>query len=142
MADIGLDVGFDLEQYRLDPDYYEMVETKTSRSIKEAKRRASRKFFVPPVPLEDVYRWQSLGPNCLAIMLLLKRWAAMHRSNVAWERGAAIGEDTLAFMNISAWQRDNALKALEKAGLIRVDRHRGRSPRIWPADGDRSEGSA
>jgi hypothetical protein len=142
MADRGLDVGFDLEPYRLDPDYYEMVETKTSRAIKEAKRRASRKFFVPSVPLEDVYRWQSLGPNCLAIMLLLKRCAAMHRSNVAWERGAAIGEDTLAFMGMSAWQRDNALKALDEAGLIRVNRHRGRSPRIWPVGEDRSEGSA
>ena len=142
MTDRCLDVDFNLEQYRLDPDYYEMVETKTSRAIKEAKWRASRKFFVPPVPLEDVYRWQSLGPNCLAIMMLLTRWAVMHRNNVAWEPGATIGEDTLAFMSMSAWQRDSALKVLEGAGLIRVNRHRGRSPRIWPVGEDRNEGSA
>jgi hypothetical protein len=89
---------------------------------------------VPPVLLEDVYRWQSLGPNCLAIMLLLKRWAAIRSSDAAREQGAVIGEDTLAFMSMSAWQRDNALNALETAGLVRVIRQRGRSPRIWPVE--------
>jgi hypothetical protein len=132
MADQPTDAFADLEKFRLGPDYHEKVkerleETATSRAIKAAKARRLRASFIPAVPLADAYRWHQIGPNCLIIMLLLHRWAHLKRA----EWPVTIGDGELMRIGMSAWRRDAALDALEKAGLIRVERHRGRLPRIW-----------
>jgi hypothetical protein len=105
------------------------VETKTSRTIKASKRVREKAKYMPGVPCEDAFRWHSVGPHALVIMLVLKRWQA-----VGGKFPAVIGDQLLGEIGILSQTRDRALAALERAGFVMVDRQRGRLPRVWLVD--------
>jgi hypothetical protein len=106
-----------------------VVETPTSRAIKAHRRIKARSRFMPAVSCGDAFRWHRVGPHALIIMLVLKRWQA-----IGGEFPTVIGDQLLGEIGILPQTRDRALAALEKAGLVMVDRQRGRLPRIWMAD--------
>jgi hypothetical protein len=123
-----------LEQYRWDiggkgnPRDPE-VETSTIRAIKAQRRIRAKSRYMPAVPYDDAFLWHRIGPHALIIMLTLKRW-----QKVGGQFPAVIGDQLLDAMGILPQTRDRALAALEKAGLVMVDRQRGRLPRIWLVD--------
>jgi DNA-binding MarR family transcriptional regulator len=92
---------------------------------------------MPAVPCEDAFRWHRVGPHALIIMLVLKRW-----QTIGGPFPTVIGDQLLGEIGILPQTRDRALAALEKAGFVRVDRHRRRLPRIWLAEPERLQGAA
>ena len=101
------------------------AETEIMRSRKARRAAKLKAAFCPPYNCADVFTWHRVGPNCLVLMLVLKRWRTLKA-----EPPYIIGDQLLDRLEMGPWTRDRALAALEKAGLIRVDRHRGRLPRI------------
>jgi hypothetical protein len=125
---------FDPDKVALDPSEITAVQD----AVAAIKRRRgspprpksagrSKAGYIPPIPLQDLYRWQKIGSDCLALMLLVVREYAMHRDLYP---SVIVGEQALEAMDMSIWRRDRALTRLANAGEIEVTRHRGRSPRI------------
>ena len=105
-----------------------LVETETSRRLK-AKQTARRRSAYIRVHWQWACMIDRIHPHALVIMLALKRLADMHVAPPY-----TIGDGTLGEIGILPRARDRALEALEQAGLIRVERHRGRLPRVRLVD--------
>ena len=132
----------DLEQLRWDVEGKGSprdpeVETPTSRAIKAGRRIRAKSRYMPAVPCDDAFLWHRVGPHALIIMLTLKRW-----QKIGGKFPAVIGDQLLDAMGILPQTRDRALAAMEKAGLVMVNRHRGRLPRIWLVDQSKGEPAA
>jgi hypothetical protein len=110
--------------------YESLVETETSQRLKSARKARQRAAFVR-APWDLVCRADRIGPHALIIMLALKRLADMRVTPPF-----TLGDQALGELGILPRTRDRTLVALEAAGLIRVERHRGRLPRIWLEPGD------
>jgi hypothetical protein len=62
-------------------------------------------------------------------MMLITRQAKLEHERDYFPE-IIVGEQALDAMGMSSWRRDRALDKLEAAGLIKLERRRGRSPRI------------
>jgi hypothetical protein len=107
----------------------QLVETLTTRRLKVAKAERRHQAFYAGINRGQALRVNRTYPHALVLWLELLRKQAM-----LWAEPFTIGEEDLAEMQILPQTRDRALAALEAAGFIRVDRQRGRLPRVWLVD--------
>lgn len=90
---------------------------------------AAGKFIKGPLPLDWFSRAAALPGKALNVALALWRMCGLCRSKTfAFKRSA------FAVLNVSPDAMYDALTNLEGAGLIRVERHRGRSPTVTIID--------
>ena len=93
-------------------------------------RRRKRNRFIPSTPLAWFDRACRLPGKALAVGLILRRLAKVHKSDTVTLTNA-----TLQQYGLSRWEKYAALKALERGGLISIQ-HRGprKSPSITLLD--------
>jgi hypothetical protein len=108
----------------------QLVETPTVVRLKAARAERRQEAFYGRISRSQALAVNRLYPHALAIWLELRRREAMR-----WPRPFVLGDDDLRDIQILPQTRDRALNALEQAGLIRVERQRGRLPRIWLVEG-------
>jgi hypothetical protein len=113
----GMEVGL-LETVR--------VETPTGKRLREGREAKKATNFFGRVGRDNAFAVSHLHPFALPIWLELRRHKAMK-----WREPYQLGATALADMGIERKVRDRALEALEAAGYVRIERHRGRLPRIW-----------
>jgi DNA-binding MarR family transcriptional regulator len=101
------------------PDAVEEVETEWSRRRK-VSRTAS--FVFGPIAVRDIKIATKLGGSCLAVLL-----AIFFRSNVTKARSVTLPGRLLDEFGIDTDAKLRALKRLEQAGLISVERRPGHS---------------
>jgi hypothetical protein len=92
--------------------------------LRSVTRRRGRRF-IPPVPLAWFDRACVLPGKALAVGLALWRLTRVRRSNTVRLTQAAVAQHGL-----SRWEKYDALRALESAGLVAVQRRGRRSPLV------------
>src|SRR5688572_25446191 len=107
----------------------QLVETPTVVRLKVARAEKQQQAFYGRISRDQALQVNRLYPHGLVIWLELRRKLAMR-----WRQPLTIGDDDLSTMGITPRTRDRALAVLEEAGLVRVERQRGRLPRIWLLD--------
>jgi hypothetical protein len=112
---------FDLERFRL--ENADQLLAAARRRFPSARRMKGR--FVRPVPLSWVRTASQLGGAALPVAILLAWQAGVHRRTT----GLAVPSLALAEFHLSRQAYYRALLALERAGLITVDRRPGRKAR-------------
>ena len=85
----------------------------------------SEKFLKGPVPWSWIKRANRLPGKSLAVGLCLWRLAGATRSMTI-----KLSNGEVAALGIDRYAKSRALKHLEAAGLVKVDHHRGRFPRV------------
>lgn len=105
------------------------VETDLTSRLRAKKSKRRAEAYVPPVKCHDVAAWYRAGASALVVMLALKRLEAM-----TTERPMTLGWDFEALFGMHPKTRNRAIRALEAAGYLKVDWHKGRLPRIWVID--------
>jgi hypothetical protein len=101
--------------------------------------RRRRQFLRGPIDWQDV---------CAVAKLPGKTWAVWLLLHLRWPmedgEGVTLPNSRLAEMGVDRWAKIRALRALEDAGFIRVERRRGCSARITlvtnASDGSKREG--
>jgi hypothetical protein len=101
------------------------VDTPTTQKLREAKR-ARRVLAYVDVPVVWMARVHRIHRHALPVLLHLKRMADMQRAEPF-----TLPAEIYTELGMDRWARDRCLAALEAHGVIRVERHRGRQPRIW-----------
>ena len=101
------------------------------KAARVAKPRAQP--FVRRVPWYWACRVNGLHPHALIVALALKR-----KRDMGFQEPLTRGDDFLASAQLGPRARDRAVAALEAGGVVRVERRRGRLPRLWLLD-ERSE---
>ena len=102
------------------------VDTPTIRRLREAQVDRNRQnFLAGRFPLEWLSRAARAHPRGLEMLLLTKRAVDMAR-----EQPVTVPDELCAEFGVTRQTRYRALRALEAAGLIRVEWHNGRLPRI------------
>jgi hypothetical protein len=106
------------------PESVTEVETEWSRRRKKVSRA---KLYVCPVAVSDIKIAVELGGSCLAVLL-----AILFRADTTKRRGPrlTLPTDTIALFGINKSSKQRALKRLEQAKLIEVQRSPGHSPII------------
>jgi hypothetical protein len=107
----------------------------TGSKPKRAVKVNIQEAYFPLVSCEEAFSWHRVGPNALVLMMLLNRWQVM-----GVRPPYIIGDQVMDLLEMGSWTRDRTLAALEKAGFVRTERHRGRLPRIWLLDTPEEEG--
>jgi hypothetical protein len=134
------DIFADLDALRIrgPEDYPSKIKRKPGRPkgaknrVKRPKRRSKthqRQNWFLRADAQDAFRWNHMGPHVLVLMLILTSFR---------DAGAGppyvIGDRLLDELGIGPWTRDRALTRMEAAGLVTVERSRGRLPRITLVD--------
>lgn len=105
-----------------------MEEKLTDFSRQMRKRKAKRcraPFFAGPIPLAWLSRACRLGGKALHVAL-----AVQHRLKVSGQTVASITPKLLETFKVPTGAAYRALDRLESAGLVKVNRRRGRNPRV------------
>ena len=97
------------------------IETTASRA---AERRRSARFLKGPIPLASLAVAARLRGRALALLLI------HHRTAVTGEPMASVPVRLLAEFGIGRDAKGRGLRELEAAGLVRVQRQRGRTARV------------
>ncbi len=102
-----------------------------ARHERKAERR-KREFLKGPIPLDWIIKANALAGQALAVGLAIWFIRGLKR------KGAIrLNPATLLRFDLPRTTTYRALRALEAAKLVTVDRHRGRSPVITILDVDR-----
>ena len=103
-----------------------------SRKRREAKRaRRQGEFLKGPIRLEWVCQAARLSGRALAVGLALLFKAGVSGS----EEDIPLAPQLLERFGVSRRSTYRALESLERAGLVKVKRHRGRCPRVTVVKG-------
>jgi DNA-binding MarR family transcriptional regulator len=100
------------------------VEVETA-ALRAAKTRHLSRFLKGPIPLRDVAAASRLPGRALAVFLAINHRQALTRNSVV-----TLPRNLLADLGVTKDAKARALRALEAAGLVRVERQPGQSPRI------------
>jgi len=100
------------------------VEVETA-ALRAAKRRQVGRFLRGPIPLQDIAAASRLPGRALAVFLAINHRQALTRNSVV-----TLPRNLLADLGVTKDAKARALRALEAAGLVRVERQPGQSPRI------------
>lgn len=103
-----------------------LIETGVSRRLKAQRRARKSLAFYGRLMRDEALTASRAHPRALVLWLELRRMVHMR-----YVQPLAIGDGVLSDMGIQPKTADRALAALERVGLIRVERQRGRLPRIW-----------
>ena len=106
-----------------------MVET--TLQVKAERSEVRPLSLVMPVPWLTVLRQMRRPHNVWTAALVVRHWATQTNGRVVWV-GAS---DAFAVVGMSRHAVSRALDRLEQGGLVRVDRARGRMPKVTVLDG-------
>ncbi len=112
----------------LDPAKYKWptaTSLKTSPSKRLPKHRTGEWFIKGPIPGWWLGEASKLPGKSLHVAL-----AAWHKAQLTKRTRAILTNKTLEQFGVSRWAAYAALEQLEAAGLVEVDRHNGRCPRV------------
>jgi hypothetical protein len=90
-------------------------------------KRQTRAQFIPSIPLEWFTRVCTLPGKALAVALVIWRLAKMKK-----KPNFVLSQAALNRHGINRWAKYSALKALESAGVIAVDRRQKKNPVVTP----------
>jgi hypothetical protein len=107
------------------------VEIETS-AIRQARHRGGSRFLKGPIPWENVAVAANLSGQCLAVYL-----AVHHRIALTRQPTTTLPRALMQQLGVGKDAKGRALRQLELAGVIFVERVRGRSTRVGLADGQR-----
>lgn len=113
-----------LDRFRLTVHEMPRKSRAVSRRTAPPKHKAGERFLRGPIPWPWITRAMQLGRAPLALSLVIWRLVGVQRSRTVhltaseWE---CVGERKAVY---------RALDVLERAGLITVERHRGRGPMV------------
>jgi len=93
------------------------------------ERRPRGEFIRGPIPLPWVAEAARLRGRALAVGL-----AIWFRKGIEKKATFQLYPSALERLGVSRWSAYRALKGLEKAGLVRAERRRGRSPVVTVLD--------
>lgn len=100
------------------------VMSEATRLRWQAKRqRQDARYLRGPVPLEWLGKASTLPGKALAVALMVWYWRGL-----TGETTVKICPESLPAFKLSRFAVQRGLQALESAGLITVQRHRGRCP--------------
>ena len=94
-------------------------------------RRSTSLFLKGPIPWTWLCTAARLPGRTLHVALWIRLWRGIRKKN-----GIAISISKLEVMGVSRYAAYRGLKQLEHAGLIQVDRRRGRMPRVTVIEQD------
>lgn len=100
------------------------VEVETA-ALRVAKARQLGRFLKGPIPLQDIAAASRLPGRALAVFL-----AIHHRVALTRNPEVTLPKRLLAELGVTKDAKARALHALEAAGIVRVERQRGRAPKI------------
>ena len=89
------------------------------------RRRQTGKFLRGPVPLAWLARAAAMPGKSLAVGL-----AIWFEYGITGRKEIVVGRGLLDKLNVNSKAGYRALRALETVGLVSVDRHVGRRPRV------------
>ena len=115
-----------LSDRRVDPE--EMAEL-LSRQVRARHAKRRRETYFPAVNRFEALAVNQLHPHALVLWMEMRRMIQMR-----WGQPFTLGDHFLGDVGILPRTRDHVLEAMEKAGLIQIERHRGGLPRIWVID--------
>jgi hypothetical protein len=88
-----------------------------------------RKFLRGPIDWEWLKKAGRLPGKALQVAIILRFWEGIKwREGIKQRKTKILSNMALKDFEISRYAKKYALKNLEDAGLIRIERHRGRSP--------------
>ena len=119
----------DPSELQLDPAQIPDLDIPQRRVELRVVRRRKKRQFIPPVPIEWFNQACVLPGKALAVGLILRRLAKLKKTNTV-----VLTQAALDLHGISRWEKYDALKALEKAGLISVRHQASRNPEITLLD--------
>jgi hypothetical protein len=99
-----------------------LVLTPTVARLRRERARRQHEKFLPAAYQKDVIAVNRLHPHALIVWHEVRRMRAM-----GWSEPYTLSPD----LRLTRWTANRALIALEKAGWVRVERKRGKLPRIW-----------
>ena len=110
---------FDPERLKLPPG----AVGNAKPSKRPPRHRKGEQFLWGPIPWLWVSAAAKLPGRALHVSLVLWRLAGIKKDcNVRWEPSAG------KYLGVNRWAAHRGLAALERAGLVAVERRRGRSP--------------
>jgi hypothetical protein len=101
----------------------------TTRVTLPSVRARKRGNFLPALPEPLFVRLVALPGKALAVYLVL-----LQRSRVAKAKTIPLTTVILSRFGLSRWDKRSSLPALERAGLVRVERRRDRNPLVTLLD--------
>ena len=104
-----------------------------TRRVESQRDRRRRTHFIPPVPLGWFDRACVLPGKALAVGLILWRLATMRHTDTVTLTQAALKQHGLG-----RWVKYDALRSLERAGLVSVRRRDRKSPEVTLLRTDRA----
>lgn len=110
-----------------DVECLSVCEVETAASI-SYKQRVQGQFLRGPIPLQDLATAAALPGQALWVFLLVHYRVAITKKNAT-----TLSKQLLDQHGVSRDSKSRALRALENAALISVDRGRGRTARIMLA---------
>jgi len=108
------------------------------RFIRKGKQtRATERFLRGPIPYDWLTHAARLPGSALSVGVCLWHLAGLRSTR----QDLALSTERLESLSVSRHSKDRALIALAAAGLITVERKRGRSPRVSLVTGTRKRAS-
>ncbi len=115
----------DLKKYRRPPSVQPVAPTPK----RPLRRRSAEWFIKGPIPGSWLSDAAKLSGRTLHLAI-----AIWHEVALAKRPGALLRNKTLGLFGVSRSTAYVGLKRLEAAGLVRVDRHNGRRPKVTICD--------
>ena len=100
------------------------IEVETS-ATRQRSERTSFRFLKGPIPMPEIIAATNLPGKALAIYLAIR-----HQIDLSQQREVSVPKGLLEDMGVDRDSKSRGLKALERAGLIRVVRKKGCSARV------------
>jgi DNA-binding MarR family transcriptional regulator len=100
------------------------IEVETA-ALRQAQARRARRFLKGPIPMPDIATAARLPGQALAVFL-----AVYHRTALTREPGVRLPRALMQELGVTKDAKARALRLLEAAGLIHVERSPGRQPNI------------
>ncbi len=107
---------------RTEIDDVRVVEVETG-ALDAARRRRAGRFLKGPIPLNDIALAARLPGAALPVFLAVHHQVALTR-----QPRVRLPRALMAELDVSKDGKARALRHLESAGLVRVERNRGRQP--------------
>jgi hypothetical protein len=105
-------------------DSIDEIEVETE-VLRRARARHLGLFLKGPIPMLRIARADKLGAHALLLLL-----AIHHRVDVTRSPTVTLPRGLMADLGVDKFVKSRVLRALERDGMIRVERAKGRSARV------------
>jgi DNA-binding MarR family transcriptional regulator len=103
---------------------FDVVEVATL-ALRDSQRRQRQRFLKGPIPIDVIAAAARLPGKSLAVLLAIR-----HRADLTRSQTVALPRALMMQFGVQKDSKARALRALEEAGLVRVDRSKGQSPKV------------